>query len=416
VIAQEYRDQMVRFLETVLAEVGPRESCGTAEGRLGEALRRRWSELGHAVKHESFRCHPRAFLGSIPIAACLYLGAVACYWAAPGLSALLAAGALALLVFELLSQRELVDPLFPEAEGRNVVARIAPAGESRRRVIVSAHQDSAYEFNLWYFLKNAAIPVMVVAFAAPLVPLVGGLAQVLGGTAEAGLLHGLGVLGLALYPIVGLHLFFHTCSVVPGAMDDLAGIAVLDGVARVLADLPRGEKPVLGHTEVVLLATSAEEAGLRGARRFAEAHRDELRSIPSHVLNVDGVYDERFLTVIERELALGVRHDPQLVELAERVAARRGWKLRRGVIPFGGTDAAAFARAGISSVSLLCQDISRLAPNYHTRLDTPEKIRPDSLAVMLQLVLDMIEEIDAGFLSDAVSSRDQGDRDERQHR
>jgi hypothetical protein len=79
-------------------------------------------------------------------------------------------------------------------------------------------------------------------------------------------------------------------------------------------------------------------------------------------------------------------------------------------------DAAAFARAGISSVSLLCQDISRLAPNYHTRLDTPEKIRPDSLAVMLQLVLDMIEEIDAGFLSDAVSSRDQGDRDGRQHR
>jgi hypothetical protein len=162
---------------------------------------------------------------------------------------LLAAGALA-SSSSVAGQRELVDPLFPEGEGRNVVARIAPAGESRRRVIVSAHQDSAYEFNLWYFLKNAAIPVMVVAFAAPLVPLVGGLAQVLGGTAEAGFLHGLGVLGLALYPIVGLHLFFHTCSVVPGAMDDLAGIAVLDGVARVLADLPRGEKPVLGHTEV----------------------------------------------------------------------------------------------------------------------------------------------------------------------
>ena len=416
VIAQKYRDHMVRFLETALAEIGPRESCGRAEGRLGEILRRRWGGLGHAVQEESFRCHPRAFLGAIPLTVGLYLGAIACYWAVPGLSVLLAAGALALVVFEVLSQRELVDPLFLEAEGRNVAARIPPAADCRQRVIVSAHQDSAYEFNLWYFLKNAAIPVTVVALAAPLVPLAGGLAQLLGGRAEAGLLHGLGVLGLALYPIVGLHLFFHTCSVVPGAMDDLAGIAVLDGVARVLADLPRGETPVLGHTEVVLLATSAEEAGLRGARRFAEAHRGELRSMPCHVLNVDGVYDERFLTVIERELALGVRHDPRLVALAERVAARRGWRLRRGVIPFGGTDAAAFARAGISSVSLLCQDISRLAPNYHTRLDTLERIRPDSLAVMLQMVLDMIEEIDAGFLSDAVSSRDQGDGDERQHR
>jgi hypothetical protein len=397
-IAQEYRDDMVRLMETVLDEIGPRESCGEAEGRLGETLRRRWSELGHTVQSESFRCHPRAFLGFIPFTVGLYLGAAACYWVAPGLTVVLAAGALVLTVFELLRQRELVDPLFPEAEGHNVVARIPPPGECRRRVIVSAHQDSAYEFNLWYFLKTASIPVMVVSLAAPVVPLVGGLAQLLGGTAETGFVHGLGVLSLALYPVVGLNLFFHTSSVVPGAMDDLAGIAVLDGVARALADSPRGGEPVLAHTEVVVLATSAEEAGLRGARRFAEAHGSELRALPCHVLNVDGVYDERFLTAIEWELALGVRHDPRLVDLAERVATRRGWNLHRGLVPFGGTDAAAFAWAGVSSVSLLCQDISRLAPNYHTRLDTMERVRPDSLTVMLQLVLDMIEEIDTGAL------------------
>jgi acetylornithine deacetylase/succinyl-diaminopimelate desuccinylase-like protein len=397
-IARQYRDEMVRLLEGVLEEIGPRESCGEAEARLGERLERRWSELGHAVQGESFHCHPRAFLGFIPITVGLYLGAAACYWVAPGLAVVLAAGALALVVFELLRQREFVDRLFPEAEGRNLVARIPPAGECRRRVVVSAHQDSAYEFNLWYFLKNASIPVMAVALIAPIVPLAGGLAQLLGGTAETGLLYGLGVLSLALYPIVGLHLFFHTCSVVPGAMDDLAGIAVLDGVSRVLADPPRGEKPALAHTEVLLLATSAEEAGLRGARRYAEAHGGELRALPCHVLNVDGVYDEQFLTAIERELALGVRHDPRLVALAEQVASRRGWKLRRGLIPFGGTDAAAFTRAGLSSVSLGCQDISRLAPNYHTRLDTLERVRPESLVVMLQVVLDMIEEIDAGTL------------------
>ena len=397
-IAQGYRDEMVRLMQRVLEEIGPRESCGEAEGRLGELLRQRWGELGHSVRSESFHCHPRAFLGFIPITVGLYLGAAACYWAAPGLAVILAAAALLLVVFELLRQRELVDPLFPEAEGRNVVARIPPPAECRRRVIVSAHQDSAYEFNLWYFLKSAAIPVMAVSLVAPVVPLLGGLAQILGASAETGLVHGLGVLSLALYPVVGLNLFFHTSSVVPGAMDDLAGIAVLDGVARALAASARDDEAALAHTEVVLLATSAEEAGLRGARRFAETHGSELHSLPCHVLNVDGVYDERFLTVIERELALGVRHDPRLVALAERAASRRGWKLRRGIIPFGGTDAAAFAWAGVSSVSLLCQDVSRLVPNYHTRLDTLERVRPDSLTVMLQLVLDMIEEIDAGAL------------------
>ena len=58
---------------------------------------------------------------------------------------------------------------------------------------------------------------------------------------------------LGFIPItVGLNLFFHTCSAVPGAMDDLAGIAVLDGVAQVLADPPRDERPALAHTEVML--------------------------------------------------------------------------------------------------------------------------------------------------------------------
>jgi hypothetical protein len=48
-IAQQYRDEMVRLMETVLEEIAPREPCGAAEGRLGEILRRRWGELGHAV-------------------------------------------------------------------------------------------------------------------------------------------------------------------------------------------------------------------------------------------------------------------------------------------------------------------------------------------------------------------------------
>ena len=55
--------------------------------------------------------------------------------------------------FELARYNELVDPLFAEAEGTNIVGVISPRGERKRRVLVSAHQDSAYEFNLWYWFK-----------------------------------------------------------------------------------------------------------------------------------------------------------------------------------------------------------------------------------------------------------------------
>jgi hypothetical protein len=397
--AERYQDFMYRFVETALAEIGPRESCGESERRLGRRLADLWGGLGLDVHTERFTCHPKAFLGFIPLATLLYLLAAITYWVWPFACFVLAAAAAAMIVFELLRYREFIDFLFPAAEGANVIGIVRPRGAVTQRVIVSAHQDSAYEFNLWYFLKNAAVPINILTFIAPLVPMLGGLAKSLAGA--AGHSHGFDVIGyvtLGLYPIVGLNFFFHTYSVVPGAMDDLAGVSILAGVAQALADARAGGvegAPALEHTEVRVLAVSSEEAGLRGAKRYAAAHARELHELPSYNINVDGVYDERHLTIVTRELFTGVRHDARLVRLAADVAAAHGWRAKQHVIPVGATDATAFAQVGIPSLCLLCQDASRLVPNYHTRLDTLEHVRPAALAVMLQLVIEMIQRLDA---------------------
>lgn len=393
--AERYRDDMFRLVQSVLTEIGPRESCSENERRLGRRLVELWTRAGMAVHTEGFICHPQAFLGFIPFAVLLYLSATVFYWMLPAACGLLAAASFALIWFELLRYRELVDPLFPRATGENVVGIIRPNGTVLRRVVVSAHQDSAYEFNLWYLLKTAAVPLMVIAFAAPLVPLVGGLAKSLAGSAtDAHAFDVIGYVCLGLCPVVGLNLFFHTYSVVPGAMDNLAGISVLTGVGRALTDATHSAAAALENTEVVLLATSSEEAGLRGAKRYASQHGSEFTQVPTYGIFVDGVYDERFLTVINRELFTGVRHDARLVRLAKDVSAKRGFTIRQHMIPLGASDASAFAQVGVPTVCLLCQDIARLVPNYHTRLDTIDYVRPESLRVMLQVVLDMIEHVD----------------------
>ncbi len=387
-IAERYRAWMHGLIESVLREIGPRESCGEAEQRFGAQLIEQWRAFGHEAHAEPFTCHPKAFLGFIPIASGLYLLASGAYWFAPLLALLFATFAAAMVFFELLRYREFVDRWFDEATGENAVAVIKPKGEPLRRVVVSAHRDSAYEFNLWYFLKTASIPIMVLAFAAPFYLSIASLLAGLGVVSpESSLV--MGYVALGLYPFVGLNFFFHTYSVVPGAMDDLAGVSVVSAVGKWLA-----EEGNLEHTEVVLLATSAEECGLRGAKRYASQHRAELHAIPSYGLFVDGVYDERFLTVVDRELTTGARHSPALVDLAHRVAGERGFPIRKRMIPFGGSDAAAFSTAGIPSVVLLCQDLDHLVPNYHTRLDTLEHVRAESLVVTLQVVIDMIQAID----------------------
>jgi Peptidase family M28 len=390
-----YQDELYRFVESVLDEIGPRESCSEGERKLGQRLADEWRRLGHEVHVEPFTCHPKAFLGFIPFSALLYLAATVFYWVWPPACALLAGLSAALIVFELVRYRELVDPLFPAAEGVNVVGVIAPRGDVRQRVIVSAHQDSAYEFNLWYFLNAASIPIMVIGFAAVVVPLLGGLAKSFAATPDAHVFAIVGYVCLALYPFVGLNLFFHTYSTVPGAMDDLTGISILLGVARALADARVDGEPALQHTEVRLLATSCEEAGVRGAKRYVGAHRGELSELPTYALFVDGVYDERHLTAVHREVFTNVHHDPRLLRLAAAVAGEQGWTLHEHALLLGATDATPFSQAGVPSVCLLCQDATRLVPNYHTRRDTLEHVRPDSLGVMLQLVLEMTRRLDA---------------------
>lgn len=391
-----YRDAMHRFVAEVLAEIGPRESCGEGERRLGARLAERWRAEGHRVATEAFECHPRAFLGFIPATALLYLAATIFYWIWPPGAVALAALSAAMIVFELLAFREFIDFAFPRARGENVAATVRPRGEVRRRVVVSAHRDATYEHVLWYLLGDAAIPLNVIGFAAVAIPLFGGAAKWATG-GEAGIFDAIGCLGLALYPIVGLHLFWHVGATVPGATDDLSGIAVLTGLGAHLAEAASA----LEHTEVVLLATAAEEAGLRGAKRYAAAHRAQMRSTPTYGLFVDSIADERELRVVALELFTLARHDRRLVSLVEGCAASRRVGVRRAVLPLGATDATAFTQAGVPSTAILGQSTRKLAPYYHTRRDTLEWVRPAALAAALDLVADAIERIDAGELGGA---------------
>ena len=194
---------------------------------------------------------------------------------------------------------------------------------------------------------------------------------------------------------MGLYLGFHSDVPVPGAMDDLAGCAVVSGLGKYLDDAKQNGDFFPENTEIVLLGCAAEESGLRGAKRYVSTHRKELQKTPTYGIFLDGIYDEKHLTVVNREISTGARHDSYLIRLAQECAAERGWPIKTLPIPLGASDAAAFSReGGVPSTCLLCQDISRLVVNYHTRFDTIEHIRPESLTVSLQLVIDMLEKID----------------------
>lgn len=395
--ADKYKDYMYSLVKRVIDEIGPRPSCSEEEKKLGRLLVEEWKPICDRVDVETFSCSPSAFLGYIPLAVLFYFAAVILYWFFPPVSFAMAAIGFSIVFFEFMQYREFIDFLFPRKQGENVIAVIRPEHGPRQRVIVSGHMDSAYEFNLFYYLKGATILVAAIAIVGYALLLAGSLAKTiayLGGSADAAVFTGVGIMAIVLTPVIGLFLLFHTYKPVPGAMDDMAGIAVVAGLGKYLNESRRNGNWVPEGTEVILLATSSEEAGLRGAKRYVRKHLKEMQAIATYGLFLDQICDERFLTVIKREFCTGAKHDSELIKMAQYVATSHHWPMTVWSLPFGATDASAFSVKGIPSTCLLCLDTSKLPRNYHTREDTYEHIRPESLSVSLQLVIDMIERID----------------------
>lgn len=395
-LANRYTNYMFTLVKTVIDDIGPRPSCSEEERKLGRLLVKEWKPICDRVDVEMFTCSPAAFLGFIPLLVLFYFAAVILYWFFPPVSFVMAAISFSMVFFEL-RYREFVDFIFPRKQGENIIGVIRPGGEATRRVIVSAHLDSAYEFNLFYYLKNAAIPVIAIGVVGLIIVLVGSLAKTIAyfsGSASAPIFTGIGWVAILLSPVVGLFAIFHTYRPVPGAMDDMAGVAVVAGLGKYLDEARKEGNRVPERTEVVLLATSSEEAGLRGAKRYVKKHLEEMKATPTYGLFLDCIYDEKFLAVANREIFTGAKHDPELVKMVHGVAGSHNWPISIKSIPMGASDASAFSVKGIPSIFLLCQDTSKLVPNYHTRDDIYEHIRPESLSVSLQLVIDMIERID----------------------
>ena len=152
---------------------------------------------------------------------------------------------------------------------------------------------------------------------------------------------GSAVLTAAFMADIGRH------EVVPGANDNLTGVSVLVALAKRLQ-----ERPVSG-LRVILLSAGAEETLQEGIRGFAARHFPSLPRETTSFINVDTLGCPN-LVMLEGEGAVRMEdYDSDFKDLAERLAAREGIALRRGMRARTSTDGVIPMRAGYPTVTLV---------------------------------------------------------------
>jgi hypothetical protein len=267
----------------------------------------------------------------------------------------------------------------------NVIARTGdPAGT--RTLLVLAHHDAPQTglifdqtLQRWIHERFPHLlerfktqpPQWWVGLAAPL----GALTSVLGGRrgpAVAGLL--VGLLG------VGLAADMWRSPTVPGANDNLSGVAVLVALAELLRNHPPA------GLRVLLVSCGAEETLQDGIRAFMARHGSELPRGRSFVLNYDTVGSPH-LVMIEAEGPFWMEAYPgaPFRDLIADCAWRSGIPLERGLRARASTDSIITARAGHSTATLGSITDWRAIANYHLPSDLPENLDFATIAAAVRL-------------------------------
>ena len=381
----------------VCGTFGPRPCGEESEKKAQEYLAGILGEYADTVKRETFKVHPDAFMAFVPIAGGLLISSTALNIVSAlkknkaSLASLgLIGTALGALVGEFALYKKPLDPLFKEKESGNVIAVRKAAGETKRRIILSGHTDSAPEWTYTYRLgSKGVISVCGYAIAGLLDTAVS--AGINLGSKNAKLKKGFALSELAFLPgFAGLFAFTNSKRYVDGASDDLSGSMVASSVIRYLAD----NDIRFENTEVIAFLTGGEECGLRGCEAFFKAHPELLNDgVETVYAGFDTVRDEEYMEIYTADLNGLVKTDINACNLMKEAAAKCGKDIPFGSIPLGSTDAAAAARAGCPAVSFVAMDPAP-ARYYHTRLDTADNIMPSTIEKGIEIALQTVFDFD----------------------
>ena len=353
------------------------------------------------VSVESFKENPGSFFGWIYFTITFVLAAVALFFVLPVLSIVLIVLGLVIAFLQFGLYKKAVDRFFPEKTGHNVTALKAPAGEVKRRIMFNGHPDAAWEWPVNYKLGGVGFEGhAIICGVGALYYLVLSIIYIAKNGVHLGLIDTASpffkaaLCGLIFVPFLfGLYFMWNKNRVVDGANDNLSGCYMGIAILKALKD----EGIELQNTELGVILTGSEEAGLRGSKAWCEAHKGEFDDVPTIILSYDTIHDPKYLMTNYRDLNGTVKVDKDASDLFMDAAKELNIHCTKGMVPplGGATDSAAFAQAGFRATGITGLN-HKLEDYYHTRRDTYDNMNAEGLAGCFAVSVKALEMFDNG--------------------
>ncbi len=394
---KECTDFTVNGITNICKLYGPRPCGEESEKKAQETMLEELKAFSDEVRRETFRVNPDAFMSFVPIAGTLVGAAAGVNLLASHKNKKAALGSLALIgagvagmVGEFLLYKKVYDPFFKEKESGNVIAVKKAKGETKRRIILAGHTDSAPEWTYTYkFGSHGSFIVAGPALAGLAYTAATSAVTLLSKNKKTAKKMALGQLGF--FPAYGaLYKFTNNKRYVEGAIDNLTGCYIASAVLKYLTE----NNISFENTEVIAMMAGGEEAGIRGSKAFFEAHPEYRNDgVETVFISIDTIRDEEYMAIYNKDMTGMVKNDERVCDLLRRAGEKHGVTIPVTAIPLGSTDAASASQAGIPAAAIVAMDPAP-AKYYHTRLDTPDIIIPECIEKVLNITLEAVFDFD----------------------
>jgi hypothetical protein len=367
-----------------------------AERRAANMLAGRLRRIGRRAEIEPTLVHPQYATVHLIHAALAIAGSVlATVQPAAGFALVLAVAVSTYL--DLNTRLYLVRSLIFRRASQNVVSP-GSRPDAPARLILSAHYDAARTG--WVFTRRmrrgaqrggrpAPGPFRIFFWGglAPLLPILGlRMAGI-----DASWLGAVQAVPTILLIVAAFFLIDIALSdTVPGAYDNASGVAaIISAAERLGADPPP-------NLDLWVVLPGSEESMCEGMRAFVRADRKRHDPARTYLINVDSVSQGELNYEVSEGAVVSLPLDPELVELAEALAAGgEGGELAAKPLRYSLLDDALPARnAGIHAITIRATEGGSPAPWYHTPEDTPERIDEQALARATEFVVALARLLD----------------------
>lgn len=380
----------VRYLAET---IGPRGSTTPKEAEAAGYARQVLAGLGLQPATEPFTGARSAWWPYALAAWLVLMGEVLFLAGGQGgaiVAALLTVAVIVSMLLELTFRGNPLRWLLPKGQSQNVWAAIPAADQPKRRLVIMGHLDShrtplVFKTDAWVRFFSTLVPLGLGSM------LLGTVIFVLGIFSDALVWRLASLVPAAVILLVlVLTLQADTTPYTAGANDNASGAGIVLSLAARLRQTP------LPHTEVWAVLTGCEEVGDYGAAAFAQRHRAELADAYWLVLDTMGGLGAGPSYVRSETFLLTARSDPELLRLADAIAARRPNLKAYGKTFHGAySELSIGVQEGFPSLGFIGLRPDGGLPEWHRRTDTVANMDPDAVQRAETFVWELLREIDA---------------------